>query len=192
MIVVANGGYRTGSTFIFLAIQEILRYNGIEFEEKILSTEEIQNLDSSKNYVVKSHNWIPPIDTTIKTVYSRRNYLDVYASFIKANITVLDPITEILEEKRREKLMLGLRILVLEYQDFFNNEIFAVNKIAKYLKLSTPIIHQLNRKNVRNLNHPALMNNHISENPAPGNFIEILTYEEIKNLTQKYSEVFNG
>ncbi len=196
MIIVVNGGYRTGSTFIFLAVQKILECSEIKFEALILSAEGIPALEfSSKtpNFVVKSHNWLPPKNTNIKTIYSRRHFLDVYASFIKANITVLDPITEILEEKRREKIMRDSPCLTLEYADFYDNEQFALNKISEYIGMPLcPIAETLTRESIKKLNHPALMNNHISDNPAPGNFIDALTYEQIKTLTWRYTEVHNG
>lgn len=206
MIYIANGGYRTGSTFVFAVMKAVYDQNEKIYSKGVLTHDDILKLDPNEDWLIKSHNWLPPLDTGIRSIYSRRYFLDVYSSLEKVRphspMIIQDSLTEILEEKRREKYMLRLnpaQCLTLEYRDMFNDEIWAVQKIAAYLEMSVdplPIIEKWGSQAAydftRNLpinNTTAYTRNHISDTPYPGNFILNLTTQEIKEVVKQYNEL---
>jgi len=204
MIIVVNGGYRTGSTFIFSMVKEVFNFKNLLFESSVISQNEIEKIVDSKteinqnrNYIFKSHNWLPRENEDInrvKTIYTRRHYLDVFSSFVKVgSASHLNYMEEILEEKRREKIMLGRESLILEYRDFYGNEGYALNKVASFLNIEIDKekfdIEKMKIGNVKKItdklkpgNKTLFVPNHVSSAPYPDNFIDTLDPEQIKNI----------
>jgi hypothetical protein len=86
LVVVCNGGYRTGSTVIYNICKLLFEYNEktncrIDFGWlDLLKSDLIQNVPTD-NYVVKTHVWFPKeIKEHVKLIYSYRNPFDTVAS----------------------------------------------------------------------------------------------------------------
>lgn len=200
MIIVANGGYRTGSTLAYMIPQRLFEALSIKFESGVVSHEDILELDDSKNRIIKSHNFMPPNRLKYRTIYTRRNYLDVCSSFVQAGFD-LDYNIEIAEEKRRRRLMLELPCLTVDYEDFYENEIYLVRKIAAYLdlvineKLATEVADMVSIKTIRSIadvlsseNSDSLHPNHVDEKSWPGSYVDVLSTKEIQEIVDRYRE----
>lgn len=194
MIVVANGGYRTGSTFIYNALIAIFEENFDKFERGVLPHDKIMKIDKKKNWVIKSHNWLPPKSTDIKSIYTRRYFLDVVSSMKKVQLK-LDPILEIVEEKRRDKYMLSRECLTLDYEDFYDNEKWAIDRMCEYLGLTADtenIAQKFCRGAMKiitdagNGGSMGFVKGHISEDARPGNFVYSLSPAEVFKVTKAY------
>ena len=209
MIIVVNGGYRTGSTLIYSIVYALLEFNKIPFEHKVLWHQKIirfsrwlKRKPTRKVYLVKSHNFlsfpITEIPENIKTIYSQRFFLDSMVSLNQLT-PALDPITEILEEKRRKHIMLNFhdRVLNLHYEDFFDHIEYAAKRICTFLyllKLKIPpnfetYLSDYMIKRIK-FNSSLGRKRHKSKTPFPGKFIEFLSFEEIKNFVSKYNADF--
>ncbi len=209
MKVVCSGGYKTGSTFVYAVVLEIFKAANMSFLSGVIDESKIIDLDDNLDWVIKSHNWIPPIDTDIKTIYTRRDYLDVYASFEKIekykkrNIDIID---NIILEKSRRRTMIGRLSLTLDYEDFYENEIYAVEQVDNYLfgwhnrnRLKDyPVIDiakRLSKENMKPITDKPCTEDgvpwhthHISEDPSPGNYIDVLDPETIERVVRAYRE----
>ncbi len=196
MIVVCNGGYRTGSTLVYSICIALLDKAADDYIYGVYGHEEILTLSDDCNHILKSHNWLPPKDSSIKTIYTRRHHLDVYASFVKmkkiGQAIDIDVIANLVEEQRRREHMLRRDCLTLDYEDIFDNIEFTVRKIADFLGVDLSpmsierVAVEFTRENLKPKTDVATGSggipwhpHHISDDPSPGNFIEVLDYETI-------------
>ena len=200
MKIVCNGGYKTGSTFVYSVVLEIFRVAKITYLNAVVDGSEIIDLNDRFHWIIKSHNWIPPTDGDIKTIYTRRDYLDVYASFEKIEKYEkrdIDIIDNLILEKSRRREMLDRPSLTIDYEDLFDNELWVVKQINSYLNRMVSetqeilIANKLSRKNLKYITDKALFedetpwhSHHISDDPSPGNYIDVLDSETIERVVR--------
>ncbi len=199
MIIVCNGGYRTGSTLVYGICIEMAKQTGLEVvtgvkdHQLILDCLLSEEKETNIIHVFKSHNWLPPIASTALTIYTRRHYLDVYASFEKFkkhNKIDFDVIDNLIEENRRRKFMINRKALTLDYEDFYEHILWLVGTIHGFVNFGSSIdlsetARAFSRKRLgANPQSETIpwANEHLSPDPSPGNFIDVLDYETIKRV----------
>lgn len=84
MIIVCNGGNRTGSTLSYNIARVLCELTGIEHSCFGSTPEQTMNLlinPLQPVHVVKMHHWSPPDVQSIKTIHTVRDYREVAASY---------------------------------------------------------------------------------------------------------------
>jgi hypothetical protein len=201
--VIVSGGYRTGSTLANLITLEIFNhvYAG-DFVQGTRLNEEIKLFNEFIPAVFKSHDFYPN-DKDFKIIHTVRNPFDILSSLKKCRPALPDYVAEVKEIILRDKYFKPNKdILVLKYEDFFDNELKAINKIIKFLDVDYPYAEVLaNRYHYKRIKsftdflepgNPTLYTAfHISEDPSPGNYVNYLDMEEIKELEDFLAEIDN-
>lgn len=144
-IIIANGGYRTGSTLCFAITVKLLEYYGIGDSVGGIPPKEIKKLISSKQtsdkwLVVKTHDWIPEkLISGVVQLYTYRNPFDVAASSIKGYVDkdTEDAIFEQLHINKKQIQDYALRndTLIIDYDMFYGREGKMAHYIANFLGL---------------------------------------------------------
>jgi len=196
---IVSGGYRTGSTFIYISAIEIFIHNFPQFNQGIKLNSELQNYDFNLPGIFKSHDFFPDGES-FKIIHTIRNPFDILSSLKKCRVNLPDYMEEVKQIILRDQgFKLGENTLILKYEHFFGQEIKAIDAIIKFLNLDYPYRLELaERENYQNVkkytdklkpgNPTPYTANHISNNPEPGNYRKYLNKDEILKLREFLQE----
>lgn len=199
LCVIISGGYRTASTFIYISCLEIFKYNFSYFDWGIKLNIFLQKYSCDFPAVFKSHDFLPG-KKEYKIIHTIRNPYDILSSLKKCNPALPDYMQEVKEIILRDKKFKeNKNTLILKYEDFFGQEIKAINSILEFLNLDYPEKNQLakrqNYKYIKKVTDKLKPGNptpytprHISDNPEPGNYKKYLNITEISELKRFLGE----
>lgn len=196
MIVVVNGGYRTGSTLAYNIAGCIEEKSETGVRVIVRDKEYIDNLiltnNDTLNTVIKSHNNMPTMELLKKSKFIhtyRKDIRDCAASYklIRPDVT-FDYILKIMENQIKNQYYMQIfvnhpNVLILEYSEFVNNINFLVNKINVFLGNKLSDLQLIEIENMWSINSVKLKIKTIPHDDG---------YDPISQLRPHHISTFNG
>lgn len=133
MLVVACGGNRTGSTWVYRIAGEVLKRAG--HTVRMVGADPATVPHEGLTVVCKSHTWLPLFDTDVRGLYTYRDPLDVLASWRTFGKELTDTLlrqTARFQVRTREMLLCPT-VLCVRYEDAYATPIHTVKRVAEFL-----------------------------------------------------------
>ena len=132
LYVVISGGYRTGSTFACIVVYEIFTVNFQKFNHGVKPHPELEKYKSDIPSAFKSHDFLPG-DNKWKIIHTVRNPFDILSSLKKCRPNLPNYMADVKEIITRDQYFKSNKnTLILRYEDFFGQEIKAIDAILPW------------------------------------------------------------
>lgn len=154
LLVIVNGGYRTGSTLVYNIVRRTLAHRGIDHAHG-LADHPAQTDSALRKHamdphwrVQKTHVWRPLLGADLagaRILYTHRQPADVAASLLRHDRTWSETVTEV----QRQALLTSYmhdpetvrlaRPLIIAYERFWDVPGALVDRVASYLGLTLSV-----------------------------------------------------